>query len=262
MLTHDDGLAAADLQVPGELQLYAELHSTMDAAHSLAAGGAASGSLVMALRQTAGRTLDGQDWPSPQGGLYASLICRAGLPLWHADALVLEAARIVLELLNRTVAAGSTDIYSFAWPNSILYGRRKVAGLLLEQHGGLGIPDWYVLGLGMDAMLFADSAAADTSRESRPRIRRAALGCALAHGIEAWLRGGHPGTAADGRTENRWRQLVNPGQALDFLLWNGERLHDLQHNYNEYGKLTLADGRIIQMAECRTRGALNEHPHT
>ncbi|MBU0935073.1 MAG: biotin--[acetyl-CoA-carboxylase] ligase [Spirochaetes bacterium] len=275
-LVHDDGLAAADLKVPGKLQLFAELPSTMDAAHKLAASGAASGSLVMSLRQTAGRNRDGKEWPSPQGGLYASLICRADLPLWHADGLVLEAARIILDLLNQTVPAGNTGAYSFVWPNSILHGRRKVAGLLLEQHGGLSIPDWYVLGLGVDAKLFSDPAAANhealssdqaTSaggRESSPRIRRAALGCSLAQGVETWLRGGLAATAtsSDRKTENRWRQLVNLHQALDIHLWNGERLHGLPHNYTNEGKLTLADGRIIQMAECRTQGAHYEPPHT
>jgi hypothetical protein len=56
------------------------LGSTNDEATRLAREGAAEGTVIWALAQTAGRGRRGRSWSSPRGNLYASLILRPACP--------------------------------------------------------------------------------------------------------------------------------------------------------------------------------------
>ena len=67
---------------PGyRLLCYDSIGSTNDEAKRLARDGAAEGTLVWALEQTAGRGRRGRAWISPRGNLYVSLILRPDCPV-------------------------------------------------------------------------------------------------------------------------------------------------------------------------------------
>jgi BirA family transcriptional regulator, biotin operon repressor / biotin---[acetyl-CoA-carboxylase] ligase len=109
--------------------------STNDRARALAAAGAPHGTLVTAGVQTAGRGRQGRSWSAPPGrALLMSLVLREPGRL-----LPLAAAVAVAE-----VAGPDARI---KWPNDVLAGGGKVAGILAESRPQEG---WAVLGIGLN----------------------------------------------------------------------------------------------------------------
>jgi BirA family transcriptional regulator, biotin operon repressor / biotin---[acetyl-CoA-carboxylase] ligase len=115
-----------------------ETTSTNDRARALAAAGAPHGTLVTAGAQTAGRGRQGRTWSAPPGrALLMSLVLRDPRRL-----LPLAAAVAVAE------AAGPHA--QIKWPNDVLLGGRKVAGILIE---GRPQEHWAVAGIGLNVAL-------------------------------------------------------------------------------------------------------------
>jgi len=115
-----------------------ETGSTNARARELAAAGAPHGTLVTAGVQTAGRGRQGRTWSAPAGSsLLLSLVVR------DFDALLsLRAGLAVADLAG----AGAR----VKWPNDVLLGGRKVAGILVE---GRPQERWAVVGIGVNAAL-------------------------------------------------------------------------------------------------------------
>jgi BirA family transcriptional regulator, biotin operon repressor / biotin---[acetyl-CoA-carboxylase] ligase len=112
--------------------------STNDRARALAAAGAPHGTLVTAAEQTAGRGRQGRTWTAPPGRtLLMSLV------LHDAPALLPLAAALA-------VADVAGDEAQIKWPNDVLVGGRKVAGILAE---GRPQDGWAVLGIGLNVGL-------------------------------------------------------------------------------------------------------------
>ena len=133
---------------------YPSIGSTNDRALELAAAGEDEGALVVAEAQTRGRGRRDRTWASAAGaGIYASLILRPGLPAPRAPLLTLLAAVAVARGLRDTagVAAG------IQWPNDVVAGRRKIAGILAETRGAGPVVRDVVVGLGINV----NQAAAD-----------------------------------------------------------------------------------------------------
>ncbi|MEX0744057.1 MAG: biotin--[acetyl-CoA-carboxylase] ligase [Phycisphaeraceae bacterium] len=115
-------------------------HDTLDStnaeARRLVARGVALPVLVTANRQTAGRGRQGRTWQSPRGGAWMSCVWPTVHPAEHYAALPLVAALA----LWRTVRARLDDAASIdtpplriKWPNDLLVGGGKVAGVLCER---------------------------------------------------------------------------------------------------------------------------------
>jgi BirA family biotin operon repressor/biotin-[acetyl-CoA-carboxylase] ligase len=124
--------------------------STNDEARGLVRGGAVHGTVVVAEEQTCGRGTKGRSWHSPRGlGLYASFILRwddpggfgASFPLLPLAA-GLAAAAAVLE------SAGARVLLK--WPNDVVYGRRKLGGILTESVFRPGAPGHAIIGIGLN----------------------------------------------------------------------------------------------------------------
>jgi BirA family transcriptional regulator, biotin operon repressor / biotin---[acetyl-CoA-carboxylase] ligase len=126
--------------------------STMEIAAGEASAGAAEGRTIVADEQTDGRGRRGRTWASPAGaGLYCSVILRPP----HA-----VAAAGLLPLLTLAAGVGVREGLRVAtglaadlkWPNDLLVGRRKIAGILAEGLG-LGMEDPAVIvGVGINLM--------------------------------------------------------------------------------------------------------------
>lgn len=110
--------------------------STNDEAKRLARTGAAAGTVVWAFEQTAGRGRRGRPWASPRGNLYASLVLRPACPPDGAARLGFAAALAVVDALGDLVPG--LEGLACKWPNDVLLGGRKIAGLLLESEFGPG----------------------------------------------------------------------------------------------------------------------------
>jgi BirA family biotin operon repressor/biotin-[acetyl-CoA-carboxylase] ligase len=109
--------------------------STSDRARALAIGGAPHGTLVTAGEQLAGRGRHGRSWTAPAGrALLMSLVLHEAPPL-----LALSSALAVADVVGSCAA--------IKWPNDVLVGGRKVAGILAERRPPAS---WVVLGIGVN----------------------------------------------------------------------------------------------------------------
>ena len=99
------------------------LDSTMNEASRLASEGVDSGTVVAALRQTAGQGRQGREWLSEAGeGLYCTFI----LDVEDATAITLGLGVAVVEVLAPITGQG-LDV---RWPNDVLWQGRKLCGIL------------------------------------------------------------------------------------------------------------------------------------
>ncbi len=130
--------------------------STNAEAKRLAAEGeekAPDGTLVWAKEQTDGRGRRGRKWHSPPGNLYCSLIMRPDVAAAKAAELSFVAGLAIFDALGSVGEPGHQ--VHLKWPNDVLLNDHKVAGLLLEtETGGGEIPDWVILGLGVNVGVF------------------------------------------------------------------------------------------------------------
>ena len=133
--------------MPPELIRFAELPSTMEAAHARAQAGAAHGTAIVATRQLLGRATRGRGWSSDPGGLWMSIIARPS----RTDALEALSLRVGLAaaaVLELTCPA--LPRLGLKWPNDIVIDGRKLAGILCEARWGGGHCLWVVIGLGIN----------------------------------------------------------------------------------------------------------------
>lgn len=119
------------------------LASTSDAARALAADGAPDGTVVVADEQTAGRGRQGRRWNSPPGNLYASIVLRPTVATARSAELGFVAGVAVAEALAGLLASGPA--VALKWPNDVLAGGAKIAGLLVEREENAAI-----LGIGVN----------------------------------------------------------------------------------------------------------------
>ncbi|MBV9820151.1 MAG: biotin--[acetyl-CoA-carboxylase] ligase [Solirubrobacterales bacterium] len=145
--------------------------STNLRARDLAEAGAPHGTLVTAGEQRAGRGRQGRTWSAPAGtALLCSLVLRSPPPLLSliAGLAVADVARAELAGAGAAgaesagvgaarvgaVGVGAAGVEAMVkWPNDVLVGGRKVAGILVEarpQH------DWAVLGVGINVAMRPD----------------------------------------------------------------------------------------------------------
>lgn len=98
---------------------------------------------LVADRQTAGRGRLGRDWHDGAGNFMGSTVVypAEGNPAPHTLALVAGIA--VYDAVARAV--GSEDSLCLKWPNDILMGGAKLAGILLEKVG-----DGVIVGIGVN----------------------------------------------------------------------------------------------------------------
>jgi BirA family transcriptional regulator, biotin operon repressor / biotin---[acetyl-CoA-carboxylase] ligase len=121
--------------------------STNDEALALARAGAPDGTVVIAGAQTRGRGRAGRAWYSPPGAnLYLSIVLRPTLPAAALPGLTLAAGIGVCD----AVRAAGVAAARLKWPNDVLAGDRKLAGILTEMTSrGTGV-DAVVVGVGVD----------------------------------------------------------------------------------------------------------------
>ncbi len=114
---------------------FMEIASTMDTAKELARQGTPHLSLVVAERQTGGRGRLNREWHSLDGGIWCTLILRPSLPCAYAFQLNFAASVAMVETIREETGIEAT----VKWPNDILAGRKKIAGLLseMETHGDM-----------------------------------------------------------------------------------------------------------------------------
>ena len=170
-----------------DVRWHDSLPSTMDVASGLAHDGARHGVVIVADQQTAGRGRRGATWQSPAGaGLYMSFVarlrCAAAIPF-----VTLASGVAVRDGIRASTGLGA----DLKWPNDVIVGPRKLAGILAEGVA-IGSPEAsVVIGIGINlqpAAYSPDVAARATSIEGelgRPIDRDAVFNAVL---ISLWDR--------------------------------------------------------------------------
>ncbi|NLM45320.1 MAG: biotin--[acetyl-CoA-carboxylase] ligase [Firmicutes bacterium] len=154
--------------------------STNKKARELAEAGAAEGTLVLAEEQTAGRGRLGRSWSSPPGGIWLSLLLRPALSTSQMTLLTLLAAVAAVEATINVCKITP----GIKWPNDLLYGRKKLAGILTEISAEADRVHYLIVGIGFNANITAEQFA--------PEIRKTATSVLAATGAAvdraAWVR--------------------------------------------------------------------------
>ena len=154
----------------------------MDEAHRLAQAGAQAGTLVLADAQDGGRGRGGRTWASePGAGIWMTLIERPR----DQRALDVLALRTGLALAD-ALAPFCDGRITLKWPNDLLIGAGKLAGILIEARWRDALPEWVAIGVGVNrrvptAFPGAASVRDGTARDGLLRAMLPAMRTAAAH---------------------------------------------------------------------------------
>jgi BirA family biotin operon repressor/biotin-[acetyl-CoA-carboxylase] ligase len=112
-----------------------QVGSTNREALALAACGEAGPLWIMARRQTAGRGRGDRQWASAPGNLHASLLTELACTPAVVPQLALLAGVATLDAIRQAGRGGPTGL-RLKWPNDVLIGQAKCAGILAETLAG------------------------------------------------------------------------------------------------------------------------------
>ena len=161
---HADDLLArlGNTKVVGrDIQVFEQTTSTNDVVERLARDGVKEGAVVFAESQTKGRGRLGRKWSSPtHKGLWLSVLLRPDLRPQETTQLTVISATALRRAI-KTVTGLSADI---KWPNDLLLGGKKVAGILTEMSAETDRVRHVIIGIGMDV----NQDASDLPGELRP----------------------------------------------------------------------------------------------
>ena len=158
---------------------YRLVDSTNQRARGLAARGAPHGTVITAREQSAGRGRQGRTWTGPPG---SALLC---------SVVVRDPPRLLPLAAGVAVAEAAGPEAQLKWPNDVLIGGRKVAGILVEGRPQEG---WAVVGVGINVAVRLDQLPAElhdragtlglTPQDVEPTLER------LMDSLERWCAAG------------------------------------------------------------------------
>jgi BirA family transcriptional regulator, biotin operon repressor / biotin---[acetyl-CoA-carboxylase] ligase len=234
-----------------DIRVVAETGSTNEDALKQAVDGAAEGLVIAADWQSAGRGRQGRRWLTRPGAALTFSVLLRPKP-------VPQAARGWMPLLaGVAVTAGvrqATGVDArLKWPNDVLAGGGKLAGILAEQSGeaivvGVGIN---VLGGKHDLPV---ATATSLERCGADRVDRTALLAAilaeLGHRYLRWRETG-PGDAAESGLQREYRALCDTlGRQVRVLLPGDRELAGLAVDVDPMGQLLVGttDGEMVALS--------------
>lgn len=185
---------ARPVRLGAVVEHHAAVGSTNDLVVARAREGAAEGLVVTADVQTEGRGRRGRRWESPPGGLYMSFLLRPPIPPSGLNTLGLLVALALCRALDALGIEGA----SIKWPNDVMIGGGKLAGVLVEAAVDVEAVLWVVVGVGANVARVPQGAPASASNlddaapgvsAEDPRVSRAAVAGALLDELEALLAG-------------------------------------------------------------------------
>lgn len=175
-----------------DIRVFQRTTSTNDVVERLANDGVAEGIAVFAESQERGRGRLGREWVSPPGkGLWFSVLLRPRIPPQAATQLTVLSAVAVARAIERETGLKP----EIKWPNDIVFGSRKCAGILIELGAELDHIRHVVLGIGVDVNLAAGDlpealrpVATSLSEQAGRPLDRAALATAMLEDLDALYR--------------------------------------------------------------------------
>jgi BirA family biotin operon repressor/biotin-[acetyl-CoA-carboxylase] ligase len=165
---------------------HGELDSTNSQARRLAEAGEVGPLWIAAGHQTAGRGRRGRSWSTGEGNLAATLLLK---PPTNFEQLSFAAALAVSDMARHFAPDARITV---KWPNDVLAGGKKLAGILLEAG-----PNWLAIGIGVNLAAFpentefpATSLAALGVTAPSPQDALCLVAARFAHWYDAWMSNG------------------------------------------------------------------------
>ncbi len=243
-----------------KLVFHSETGSTNLDAKELAESGEASGAVVVADMQTAGRGRRGRGWVSPAGkDIYMTIMLRPQCRPEKASALTLVMALAVLEAVSELIPQPC----GIKWPNDIVVNGKKVCGILTEMSAELDGIHYVVIGAGINVnqeTLAEEISGMATSLciESGQRSDRAKLVARVLYFFEKYYAVFEKSWDFSGLVDKYNQFLVNRGREVRVLdpkgAYDGTAI-----GINEQGELLVerkSDGQTVQVyaGEVSVRG--------
>jgi BirA family biotin operon repressor/biotin-[acetyl-CoA-carboxylase] ligase len=224
-----------------------EAGSTNTEAFKRAAAGAAGPLWIMARRQTQGRGRSGRQWSSEPGNLYASLLQRLACPQAVVHQLSLLAGVAVAEAIVGAVGR-RMDGLRLKWPNDVLIGEGKCAGILPESQWGAATPEVVVvIGIGINLLSHPSAlgrAATDLAAHGLAITPEAMLE-ALAEAVRRWL-GIWDGGRGFAQVRSAWLAFAGPvGESLT-VDTGRERIAGTFLGLDQGGALVMLDNKGVE----------------
>jgi BirA family biotin operon repressor/biotin-[acetyl-CoA-carboxylase] ligase len=240
-------LVAADLARalvrPGGLwraiQVVASTGSTNTDLLRAAAAGAPEGTVLAAETQTAGRGRMGRRWHAvPRAALTFSVLLRpAAVPAAHRGWVPLLTGVAAVSALHQEAAVDA----ALKWPNDVLAGRRKLAGILAEQAG-----DAIVVGIGINVSAVPPGPLAATATclqaECGAPVSRERLLVAVLGELERTYRAWTADPDGPGLRQHYQSRCDTIGRAVRVELPGGGELAGTAVEVDAHGRLVVRTG--------------------
>lgn len=183
-----DPLKIAEMAPDWPVAVFDSIDSTNAEALRAIGQGRSAPFLVLAERQVSGRGRRGRKWVSPfADNLYYSLVLRIDGGMRQLEGLSLVVGLAVMHTLRKVGVAGA----GLKWPNDVLVGNKKIAGILLELVGDPADVCHVVLGIGINVNMQAaeevDQQWTSVRLESGQVHDRNALAVQLSEQLQAYI---------------------------------------------------------------------------
>lgn len=217
--------------------------STNAEAFERARAGEAGPLWIMARRQTAGRGRSGRQWASEPGNLHASLLIKVACPQTAVHQLALLAGVAVLDAVR--AAGGDVEDLRLKWPNDLLIGQAKCAGILAESaSGGGALEVTAVIGVGINLAWHPSdlgSAATHLAAHGVTLEPETMLGF-LDEAMQRWLCVWDCGAGFD-RVRRAWLERAGPVGEACAVNTGQERIAGTFLDLDANGALLMRDGQ-------------------
>jgi BirA family biotin operon repressor/biotin-[acetyl-CoA-carboxylase] ligase len=230
------------------LRRYAVLDSTNEEARRLAQAGEGLPLWIIAERQSAGRGRRGNSWVSEPGNLFATLLMSPSCSPARVGELSFVAALAAGDAIGHYAPEAQVKL---KWPNDVLLGGAKVAGILLEAVGPAATPQaMLAVGIGInlahapEGLAFpAISLGAATGHAPAAEDMLAMLAARWAAWYDLWTREGFAPIRA------AWRERAAGIGETVLARWGGQEKLGMFEDLDETGALMLRDagGHLIRI---------------
>lgn len=133
-------------QRESKIHYFSEVNSTMDIAREKAQKGCPDFTVVIAGRQKQGRGRLNRIWHSAEGGLYLTIVLRPPISPVLSPRIGFAASLSLVQTLRNLFALDAV----VKWPNDVLVGERKIAGMLAEMEAETDRINFINIGLGIN----------------------------------------------------------------------------------------------------------------
>lgn len=229
-----DGVRLATDDDPWFVEISASTASTNADVTQRAREGAPEGLVIATEHQTAGRGRLDRTWEAPPGSaLTFSVLLRPDWPAERWPWLPLLTGVAVRNALQEYVEAG------LKWPNDVLVGDRKLAGILLER---VETPDGpaAVVGIGLNTGMTAEELPVDTATslflETGRQPDRTGVLIAVLRALFGLYRDADPA----GLHRDYGNASVTLGRTVRVELPGGEVVEGLAESIDEHGRLVVS----------------------